>query len=80
MKNIITNALSSINRAAFWLIALAVCVLPSLAHATGTDVDTAVTTALGDGATKAGNYMGLAVAIVVVFFLFKLGKRALGRS
>ena len=44
------------------------------------DIGSAITSALTTGATSANSYLVLAIAIPVAFFVFKLGKRALGRA
>ena len=43
-------------------------------------ISDAITSALTDGATSLDGYLVLAIAIPVAFFVFKLGKRALGRA
>lgn len=44
------------------------------------DITSAITSSLTDGATTASEYLVLAIAIPVAFFVFKLGKRALSRA
>jgi uncharacterized membrane protein YfbV (UPF0208 family) len=56
--------------------ALAVTAQVSWAQA----LDTAVNSAITDGVTSSNGYLAAAIAIPVAFFVFKLGKRVLGRA
>ena len=52
----------------------------AMALADGESVDASIQSALTSGASSATTYLGLAIAITVAFFVFKLGKRALNKA
>jgi hypothetical protein len=60
-----------------WLAVATAALVPSVAKA---DLVDDITAALTTGATTATTLLGIAIAIPVAFFVFKLGKRALGRA
>jgi hypothetical protein len=63
-----------------WALMVPALMVASSVFATEGDIDSTISTALTGGATKATTYLGLAMAVTVAFFAFKLGKRAINKA
>jgi heme/copper-type cytochrome/quinol oxidase subunit 2 len=63
-----------------YLLAAVTAVAVSAQAVQAQAVDAAVSSAIADGLTSTNTYLTAAIAIPVAFFVFKLGKRVIGRA